>query len=319
MQSIILKRRQLIKSAAALGGVLVLQACGGGGNDTNLSDRKNLMELAESKQELSVFVEAVNAAGLRETLQAAGSNTVFAPNNDAFTALLGELGTTKDALFANKPLLTAVLKFHILGKVMSRDTIPEGKAIEPIGGGFFKIDGLNNVYTFTDGRNRNGKVVSFDSLSLNGPLHVLDRVMLPADKNITQTVQSRADLATLTLALAATGAGDTLQGSGPFTLLAPNNSAFAALAVELGVTQAALLADTAQLRNILNYHVLQSRKLRKEIDNDSALGTLQGGSVRINSSNQVTDARGRISTVTTIDIISSNGVIHVVDKVLLPA
>jgi len=319
MQSTVLRRRQLILGAAAFGGALVLQGCGGGGGGADLDDRKNLYDLASAKPELSVFIEAVNAAGLRETVENQGSNTVFAPTNDAFNALFAELGTTKQALFADTATLTAVLKFHILGKVMSRDTIPEGKAIEPIGGGFFKIDGLNNVYTFTDGRNRNGTVISFDSLALNGVLHTLDRVMLPANRNIVQTAATKPELATLVAALTAAGLNDTLSGAGPFTLFAPSNDAFASLLAELGVTQAALLADTTQLRNILTYHVLQSRKLVDEIETDSAQTTLQGANFRLNSNDQITDTRGRMANITTADIINTNGVIHIIDKVLLPA
>lgn len=320
MQATLLRRRQLILGAAALGSAIILPACGGGGGGTDLSDRRNLLDLAKSKPELSTFVEAVGKAGLNDTVSNQGTNTVFAPTNDAFNALFVELGTTKDALFADTATLTAVLKFHIIGKVITRDSIPSGKSIEPIGGGFFKIDQSGDTYTFTDGRNRTGHVTSFDSVALNGTLHELDRVMLPANMDIVQTIGSKPELATLAAALTAAGLNDTLKGVGPFTVFAPTNDAFAALLVELGVTQSALLADTARLRTILTYHVLQARKLKKEIDTDTALTTVQGATFRVSSNNyQITDAKGRVANITAADIINTNGVIHEIDKVLLPS
>ncbi|MDM0114919.1 fasciclin domain-containing protein [Variovorax sp. J22R133] len=314
----ILRRRQMILSAAALGAsAFLLTACGGGGGGTHLDDRRNLMELSESKPELSVFVEAVNSAGLRDTLTASGTNTVFAPNNDAFNALLAEMGTTKDALFANKPLLTAVLKYHILGKVMTKDIFPLGEAVEPMAGGFFKIEKQGDAYRVTDGRNRVTNIVSTDSVALNGVLHVLDRVLLPADKDIVQTVQVTPGLTTLAAAIAASDLTDTLKGAGPFTLFAPTDAAFAAVLAELGITQAALLADKAMLHKVLSYHVLGTRYLKKNLPPNLPLVTLEGSSFSLNGL-QITDERGRLSNITTTDIFNTNGVIHIIDKVLLP-
>ena len=312
-----LNRRHFMLSTAAAGSTWMLAACGGGSDDVEA--RRDLFSLAASKSELSVFVEAVNAAGLADTLKGAGPFTVFAPNNDAFTALLGELGVTKDALFADKPTLTAVLKYHVLGKLVARADIPSGKAIEPVGGGFFKIDRVCAAYNVTDGRNRVGHVVAADSFAVNGVLHVVDRVLLPADKDIVQTAQSTPSLSILVAAVAAAGLVDTLKGAGPFTVFAPTNDAFAALLAELGLTQEALLADKPLLTKVLTYHVLPARVLKAEIPFDSPVATVQGSTIRINPSFQITDQRGRVSRITAPDVFASNGVVHVIDKVLLPA
>ncbi|HYP84632.1 fasciclin domain-containing protein [Variovorax sp.] len=315
-----LKRRQLILSFAAFGGAMLLHGCGGGSDGgTDLNDRSDLLELAESKPELSLFVEAIGAAGLRDRLSQSGTNTAFAPTNDAFNALFGELGVSKDQLFADTTTLKATLEYHLLGKVMPRDAIPEGEAIEPVSGGFFKIDDANGGLQFKDGRNRTGNVVSTDSVAANGVLHTLDRVMLPANKNISQTIAVTPELTVLGAALLAANLSTTLEGSGPFTLFAPSNDAFAALLVELNTTEAALLADTAQLNKILSYHVLQSRQLKKELLHDKARVTLQGGVVRIDDNYVLTDTQGRSANITQPDVFNTNGVIHIIDKVLLPA
>jgi len=312
-----LNRRRFMLSTAAVGSTLMLTACGGGSD--GVEARRNLVDLAASKPELSVFVEAVSAAGLTDTLKGTGPFTVFAPNNDAFTALLGELGVTKDALFADKATLTAVLKYHVLGKLVTRAEIPSGKAIGPVGGGFFKIDKVGDAYNVTDGRNRVSHVVSTDSFALNGVLHVVDRVLLPANKDIVQTAQATPSLSILVAAVVAAGLVDTLKGTGPFTVFAPTNDAFAALLTELGVTQDALLADTALLTKVLTYHVLPTRVLKAEIPFDTPVATVQGSTIQINRSFQITDQRARISQITVPDVFTSNGVVHVIDKVLLPS
>jgi len=310
-----LSRRHLILSAAALGSTMVLSACGG---SSDIDDRRNLVDLAASKPELSLFVEAVGAAGLTETLKGSGPFTVFAPNNDAFTALLGELGVSKDALLADTATLTAVLKYHVLNKLVPRADIPSGKAIEPIGGGFFKIDKVGDAYNVTDGRNRVSHVVSTDSFALNGVLHVVDRVLLPANKDIVETAQATPSLSILVAAVVAAGLVDTLKGAGPFTVFAPTNDAFAALLAELGVTQDALLADKALLTSVLTYHVLPARVLKEEIPFDTSITTVQGSTMRISRDFKITDRRDRVAAITTADVFASNGVVHVIDKVLLP-
>lgn len=310
-----LSRRHLILSAAALGSTMVLSACGG---SSDIDDRRNLVDLAASKPELSLFVEAVGAAGLTETLKGSGPFTVFAPNNDAFTALLGELGVSKDALFADTATLTAVLKYHVLNKLVPRADIPSGKAIEPIGGGFFKIDKVGDAYNVTDGRNRVSHVVSTDSFALNGVLHAVDRVLLPANKDIVETAQATPSLSILVAAVVAAGLVDTLKGAGPFTVFAPTNDAFAALLAELGVTQDALLADKALLTSVLTYHVLPARVLKEEIPFDTSITTVQGSTMRISRDFKITDRRDRVAAITTADVFASNGVVHVIDKVLLP-
>lgn len=311
----LLNRRRLMLSAAALGGAAILSACGG--DDDVIEERRDLVGLAESKSELSLFVEAVDAAGLRSTLSG-GSYTIFAPNNNAFAALLGELGSTKDVLFANKPLLTSVLKYHVLSSVVPRDAIPLGKAIEPLEGGFFKIEKQGDNYKLTDGRNRVSNIVSTDSLALNGVLHAVDRVLLPADRDIVQTAQATASLSILVSAVVAAGLVDTLKGPGPFTVFAPTNDAFAALLTELGITQDALLADKPLLTKVLTYHVVAARRLKAEIPIDTPLGTVQGEIIRVNGGLQIIDQRTRTSAILATDTLNTNGVVHLIDKVLLP-
>ena len=318
------RRRQLMTyGAAALGGALFLPGCGGGGNadktvGTQLDERKNLMNLAESKPELSVFVEAVNACGLRATLEASGTNTAFAPTNDGFNALLGEMGKTKDQLFADKATLTVILKFHILAKAQFTEAIVEGHAIDPIGGGFFKIDKENNVFKATDGRNRVCTLVGTDIVALNGVLHTLDRVMLPANKDIVVTCEATPQVDMCVQAITAAGLGDTLKQPGPFTFFCPTDTAFTAVLVELNITFEVFLADPVLCKKVMTCHMVPARKFKKEFTTDAPVATVQGANIKMNANFQVIDARGRICNLTKADVLNTNGVVHVCDKVILP-
>ena len=310
----LLKRRTLLLAAALGGSTLLLQACGGSDDDV---PERNIVQLAQASPDLSILVEAVVAADLGDTLST-GNLTVFAPTNAAFAALLAELGTTKAALLADKPLLKAVLSYHVLGQRVPSAEVPLGKALVPLAGGFFKIEASNGLRV-TDGRNRMARITATDLQASNGVVHVVDRVLLPADKGILATAQSVPDFSILVEAVVAAGLVETLQGPGPFTVFAPTNAAFAALLAELGVGKETLLGNTALLTQVLTYHVLPGRVLKAEVPVGAAIKTVQGQTFTVNASLQITDQRMRTSQITSTDVFASNGVVHAVDKVLLPS
>ena len=308
----LLNRRTILMTAALGAGTTLLQACGGGDDEP----QRNIVEIAQSNPDLSILVEAVVAAGLAPNLST-GSLTVFAPTNAAFTSLLSELGVTKEALLANKPLLTAVLSYHVLSSRVARADVPVGKAITQLAGGFFKIEATGGLKV-TDGRNRVSNITATDIQASNGVVHLLDRVLLPADKDIVATASALPDFSILVEAVVAAGLVSTLQGAGPFTVFAPTNAAFAALLTELGVTKDALLANKTLLTQVLTYHVVPARVLKAEVPVNTAITTVQGQTFTINSSLVITDQNMRTSNIVAIDVFTSNGVIHVVDKVILP-
>ena len=139
------------------------------------------------------------------------------------------------------------------------------------------------------------------------------------ERNIVQRAQAHPELSILVEAVVAAGLVETLQGPGPFTLFAPTNAAFAALLTELGVSKADLLANKPLLTSVLTYHVLPARVLKAEVPVGTAVKTVQGETLTVNASLQITDQKGRSSQITATDVLTRNGVIHVVDRVLLPA
>jgi uncharacterized surface protein with fasciclin (FAS1) repeats len=279
----------------------------------------NIVQVAQADPKFSVLVEAVTAADLATTLSGPGPFTVFAPTNDAFTALLAELGLTKDQLFADKPLLTAVLQYHVLGAKVPKASVPLGKAITPLAGGIFKIDAVGSGLVVTDGRNRTSNITATDIAASNGVIHVVDKVLLPADMDIVQTAQSLPDFSILVEAVVAANLQGALSAPGPLTVFAPTNEAFAALLTELGITKEALLADTALLTKVLTYHVVDGRVLKADVPIGAAIPTLQGGSFSVDGNLAITDQNGRQANIVATDVLATNGVIHVIDKVILPA
>lgn len=287
-------------------------------SDITLPSQRTLVQQLQAMPQFSILVEAVVAANLQDALSAAGPLTVFAPTNTAFAALLAELGVTKDQLLADKALLTAVLQYHVLGSQVLSTQVPLGKAITPLAGGIFKIDSSGSSLVVTDGRNRLATIGFTDLRVKNGVIHSLDKVLLPANKNIVQTAQSLPQFSILVEAVVAANLQGALSGTGPLTVFAPTNDAFAALLTELNLTKAQLLANTALLTQVLTYHVVPGRVLKADVPLNTPITTLQGDSFSVNASLAITDQRARRANITATDVLTSNGVIHVIDKVILP-
>ena len=312
------RRKALILAgiAAATSTTALLAGCGGTGDPAPVAT-PNIVQLAQATPSLSILVEAVVAADLVATLSGPGPFTVFAPNNDAFVALLAELGVTKDALLKDKPLLTAVLTYHVLGAKVEKVGIALGKAIAPLQKDVFKIEAPGGVLTITDGRNRTSKIIATDVQASNGVVHIIDKVILPANKNIVETATGAPSFSILVEAVVASNLQGALSGAGPLTVFAPTNDAFAAALTELGITKAALLANVPLLTKILTYHVVNGRVLKADIP-ATPIATLQGETFTISPSFVLTDQRARLTNITATDLFTSNGVIHTVNKVILP-
>ncbi|MFY7863710.1 fasciclin domain-containing protein [Roseateles sp.] len=300
------------KSLFLIGIASSLVACSSDDSDPNI------VEVAQNDARFSVLVEAVVAADLTTTLTGTGPFTVFAPTNDAFALLLTELGMTKAQLLADKALLKAVLTYHVLPAQVMKKDVPAGKAIATVQGGVFKVDAVGSDLVITDGRNRTSKIILTDIAASNGVIHAIDKVILPANKNIVETAAAVADFSILVEAVTAANLGATLSGTGPFTVFAPTNAAFASLLGELGVTKDQLLANKPLLTQVLTYHVVAGRVLKADVPVGTAIKTVQGETFTVDSGLSITDQRARKAKITGTDVMSSNGVIHVIDKVILP-
>ncbi len=140
-----------------------------------------------------------------------------------------------------------------------------------------------------------------------------------ATQNIAEVAAGNPDLSTLVAALQAAGLDQTLTADGQYTVFAPTNEAFAAALEKLGVTQEQLLADKDMLTKVLTYHVVpDATVMAADIPYGTDIKTVNGGTFTISDANVITSASGNTANITQPDVMATNGVIHVIDTVLLP-
>lgn len=306
---------------------------------------RTIVEIASGNENLSSLVAALgfasNDGDLVSLLSATGTFTVFAPTNAAFDALARELTGNPDATAAallvpaNKALVRDVLRYHVLASEVFAAQLRSGRAIAPALGGntFFKVELGGARPEIVDGRGRRAGIVATDIDATNGVVHLIDRVILPADRSIAQIAASTQGFSSLVAALSFASVNNdlvnALSGPGTFTVFAPTNAAFDALARELthdpSATAAALLvpANRALVRAVLEYHVLGARVLRAEVPLGAPIDPLLAGNATfvVNAANgglAITDSRGRTSNIVATDVFTTNGVIHAIDRVILP-
>jgi len=299
------KSSQIIK-IITLGALLISQTLTSSGS---ANSDKTIVETAQQAGVFNTLLAAAQAAGLAEWIDNATPKTVFAPTDDAFAKL--PAGTVDSLLLPeNKATLTRILQYHIvLGEVMSTE-ITTGIVTTTLSAGL-KVDTSNGVTL-----NGSTKVITADVEAKNGIIHIIDSVLLPPENNVVDLAATDPDLTTLAAALTAAGLLDAVRTSGPITILAPTNSAFAALPEG---TLDTLLAEEnlTTLKNILLYHVIPGNVYSGGLQN-GPIATLNGGSIIVNLAGPVFGFQGGGSNPVQVDILGRNGVIHKVDTVLLP-
>ncbi|MEN0047082.1 MAG: fasciclin domain-containing protein [Bacteroidota bacterium] len=280
--------------------------------------QQNVVEKAQETESLSTLVSAVQAAGLAETLSGEGPFTVFAPTNEAFEAL--PEGVLESLLKPeNKDQLAAILTYHVVsGKIMSTD-LEDGQTAAT-------VQGEEITVSTTDGAKINGaSVTTADVAVSNGVVHIINQVILPPSviaemeaaanaKNIVELAVGSESLSTLVAAVQAGGLVETLSGEGPFTVFAPTNDAFAALPD--GVLDMLLKPENKdKLTAILTYHVVGGKIMSTDLQDGQTAATVQGDEIKVDLSD---GAKINDAAVVTADVEATNGVVHIIDKVILP-
>ena len=277
----------------------------------------DIVDIAIADGRFDTLVAAVQAAGLVDTLKGEGPFTVFAPTDDAFAALPD--GTLDSLLLPeNKQALTDILLYHVVsGKVMAADVVGLESATTVLGKDVaIKVD-MGNVYI------NDAKVIITDIETSNGVIHVIDSVILPPSEEATMEEKTIVDIAvadgrfnTLVAAVTAADLVETLSGEGPFTVFAPIDDAFAALPE--GTLDNLLLPENKQaLTDILLYHVVSGKVMAADVVGLSSAPTVLGKDINIMVKDGSVFLNDTVQVIIT-DIEASNGVIHVIDAVLLP-
>ena len=303
-----------MKRIISLVAVLAVAAVAVGGAATASADTRasnvDIVQTAVAAGQFTTLASLLQKAGLVDTLATGGPFTVFAPTDAAFAKVPK---ATLDALAADPAKLKAVLLYHVVpGRVTAADVVKltsaktaEGRsvAVKVVNGSVF-IDGA--------------QVTTPDVEASNGVIHVIDSVLIPkeatpAPKTIVQTAVAAGSFKTLTSLLKKAGLVGALQGKGPFTVFAPTDAAFAKVPK---ATLAALGKNKAMLRSVLLYHVVKGNVTAAKVVKLRSAKTLNGKAVPIRVSGRNVFVGG--ARVTTADVKASNGVIHVVNKVLIP-
>ena len=267
-----------------------------------------VVDIIVNSEDHTTLETAVIAAGLVETLSGAGPFTVFAPTDDAFAAL--PAGTI-EAVLADIDLLTAILTYHVVGGTTLSTDLMDGMSVETLNGESVNVT-INADGVFIN----DAEVIVADLVADNGVVHVIDAVLLPPTpetNTVVDIIVNSEDHTTLETAVIAAGLVETLSGAGPFTVFAPTDDAFAALPAG---TIEAVLADIDLLTAILTYHVVGGTTLSTDLMDGMSVETLNGESVNV-----TINADGVFineAEVIVADLLADNGVVHVIDAVLLP-
>lgn len=305
--------RNISMAMLAVAMVFVFASCSKDEEETPMMESKNIVETAVSNDQFSILVEALTKAGLASALEAPGPFTVFAPTNDAFNALFSQLGVTGISDLSAEVLTPILLNHVVSGSVKAADVttgyVSTLNNAAP-GQNMVQVYAVKSGDVMVDG----SKVIIADVMASNGVIHAIDKVILPA--TVVNHAINNPNFSILVQAVVKAGLVDALSAAGPFTVFAPTNDAFNALFADLGVSGIAdLSAD--QLTPILLYHVVSGNVRASQVTSGDVPTLKEGSAISITANGMGVMLNGNANVVAT-DVQGINGVIHVIDRVILP-
>jgi len=269
----------------------------------------NLVQTLVNDPNESTLVSLVTQAGLASALST-GTYTIFAPTDAAFSAVPQ---ATLNSLSANTTALGDLLKYHVITGSVRKSDVTNELTVATLAGDKLRL----NIYSHNNVVTVEGvPITNFDEMADNGVIHTTSGVLMPPSGSVVDTVINNPDFSTLLAAVTAAGLVDALKAD-HLTVFAPTNAAFAKLP---SADLQKLLDNPDRLKDVLTYHVidhtlysagLYNRELPHSEDShhDRLLIHVRSGEVSINNDIKVTTA----------DISTTNGVVHVIDHVLIPA
>ena len=299
-------------------------------DDVNTQQEFNIVETALASPNLSNLVAALQAAdgNLVNVLSGEGPFTVLAPTNEAFATFLSDNGFASLSEVPTDVLSQILLNHVISGNVTSTDLISAGSGYANTSATGPGNNNLSLYFNTTNGVRFNGvsSVTNADIMATNGTIHIVDAVIgLPT---VVDFALANPALSNLVAALQSADSQSpspnligTLSGNGPFTVFAPTDTAFGNLLLELDPSGNTTLGDIAPstVQAVLTYHVVGANVTSSQLSSGT-VSTL-GGNVTVNATNfTITDPNDRVSGIITslVDIQAINGVVHAIDKVILP-
>ncbi|TNF40590.1 MAG: fasciclin domain-containing protein, partial [Cytophagales bacterium] len=289
----------------------------------------NIVEAAQAAG-LSVLLDAVTAADLGGALLNADAITVFAPTNDAFVAALQAFNAADlnqlVARIGGMENLQAVLGFHVVPAVAFSTDLAATNTFTTLAGQELTVASSASGVTVTDALGNTVNVVAADVAISNGVVHVIDGVLLPELDlpNVVEAAQA-ANLTVLLDAVTAAGLGGTLLDQEAMTVFAPTNQAFLDLLEALNLGSLQELINTLgvdAVTKVLGFHIVPATAFSFDLaEGAQQVPTLAGENLTVTRSGNnvtVTDASGNTYNVVVADVAIENGVVHVIDGVVLP-
>ncbi len=280
---------------------------------------KTIADVVIESSDFSLLKTALVQANLTSVLAGNGPFTVFAPNNEAFIAA----GLETEAKIKAVPVetLKQILLYHVLGQQVPSSSIAMAANTS------VKTASEVNVFVTknSSGVFVNGaKVIQADVMASNGIIHVINKVLMPPTGNIVQAAQANPNLSFLVAAVLRASEGTTkvaevLSGAGPLTVFAPTNQAF----INAGFANIAAIqaANPATLTSILTYHVVPGRVFSSDLTEGAKPATVNGATLSITLTGGAKvkgNTNATAAVIAPADMVTTNGVVHVVNQVLLP-
>lgn len=267
-----------------------------------------IMDVVSTSPVHTTLNTLITAAGLDDDLSSAGPFSLFAPTDDAIAALPAEV--TAALLDDPTGALANVLLYHAVSGVIESDHLVDG-------GQFSNLTGKNLTATITDeGAFINGAMVSVaDIFTTNGVVHVIDAVIVPpAATTVLDVISNSPVHTTLTSLISAAGLDDDLATAGPFTVFAPTDDAIAALPAE--VVESLVADPMGALAEVLLFHVVSGVADTSNITDGLTISSLLGKNLSFAATADGVTING--INISTVDLKTDNGVVHVIDAVLVP-
>jgi len=289
---------------------------------------KTVVDVVVENPNTTLLEAAVIRAGLADALANTQNITVFAPDDNAFKMLdingdgTPDLDTEAKINALDPTVLAEVLSFHVIGAKVPAADVPAGPNAPVValnGDSLYLTKNASGVFI-------NGtKVKMADVEASNGVIHIVEKVLLPAGgNNIVELAAANPNFTYLVAAVTRADASGTsisgaLSGDGPFTVFAPTNAAF--MAAGFATIADIEAADPAVLRDILLYHVIGARVFSSDLTEGTQPATVGGGTVTVTLAGGAKvkgTTNATPSNITGTNVLATNGVIHVIDQVLLP-
>ena len=275
--------------------------------DTDLMPPMDITEIAQSTGIHNALVAAIVQADLLSTLQGDGPFTVFAPTDQAFTDAQIDLNALDTP--EGKDALTNILLYHVVDGEVPSSAVTDCLSTDAVNSDPLSFSVGDNVMV------NDAIVTAADVAASNGVIHVIDKVLTPTKtpRDIPRTAQCTGVHNSLVDAVIQAELLTTLQGPGPFTLFAPTDQAFTDANIDLADFDTP--EGKASLANILQYHLISGEVLSGDLTDGMVATAVNGDELTVDLTSGV---KINEATVTTPDVATSNGVIHVIDKVLMP-